>query len=591
MPSKQAEPWFKGPAAEAGKWRPIIQDIPHYDPIATRGDCIFDPALAAKAIGFIEIYCRHTEGPLAGERLELERWQRAIFANLFGWIHTSGDREGLRRYRRVFVYVPRKNGKTMLAAALVCYVVYCDSEGPGAGRSRLQINGAAGNFDQAALTFTYAAGMIHEEPALHKLARVYDAQTKSIVRYANPEHTGRPLAVYKVLTKGSKGKHGLNTHLAIIDEVHEYEDGGEQVDVIVTSTGARAQPIVAFFTTADFDRPESICNELHDYGERVRAGVLEDQAAREFLPVIYQPEDPEKWESPKQWRIANPNIGVSVSLEYLRSEYEDAKAKPRKINTFKRLHLNIKTSTLTQWIPLEAWDSCQADYGLADLAGLTAWGGLDLASSRDLASFVLVFPKYTRSEVENGGHEQSYRVRAWLWLPEGNIIERERITGAPFTQWLEQGLVTGTPGTRIDYGQIRSDIRRIATEVDIAEIGFDPWQAEQMAGELAEPEDGSRPLTMVRFAQNAPSMNGPIVELEALVAERRIEHDGNPVLRYMVPNVQLRQTNDGLFKPDRKVSKGKIDAVVALLMALGRAGVQQGKPKQSVYKRRGIIRL
>ena len=211
-------------------------------------------------ISFGELYGRHTEGPLAGERIELQRWQRAMFANLFGWKRPNG----LRRYRRLFVFVPRKNGKTVIAGCLILCVAYCDSEGPGTGRSRLQINGAAGSYDQASLTFTYAAGMIAEEPQLARLARVYDAASKSIVRYATPDHSGRPLAVYTVLTKGGKRKHGLNTHLGIIDELHEFDDGGELVDVMTTSTGARAQPIVAVVTTSDFDRPESICNEVHD---------------------------------------------------------------------------------------------------------------------------------------------------------------------------------------------------------------------------------------------------------------------------------------------------------------------------------------
>lgn len=581
-----ANDWIIGDPSEAELWQPIIDDIPGYSPIATRLDEKFDPIKAADAIAFVEHYCRHSEGDLAGELIKLERWQRAIFANLFGWYRPNGN----RRYRQLLLYIPRKNGKSMLAAALILYVAYCDTDGRNR-RSRLQINGAAGSFKQASVVFTYAAAMIEEDPALKALAKVHDSQSlRTIIRYATTDRIGHPLAVYSVLSGRLKAKHGLNTHLGIYDELHEADDNGKMFDTIETSMGSRAQPIMAILTTADYQRPESVCNEKYDYFCSVRDGIRTDERARESLPIIYEASETDDWTDPAVWHRANPNLGVSFPVDYLRSQCQDAQANPRKVNTFKRLHLNIRTSTLQQWIPLPAWDACTSEFAHEDMAGMRCYAGLDLASARDLAALILIFPKYTPDELDNG-EAQLYRIIPFFWMPRDNLAERSHATGMPYMEWSAAGLVKLTDGTRIDYRTILADIRTINETYPLAELRYDPWNAEHLAQELLEPLGIEKPITAVRYHQTAAAMNTPCRELEAVVYDKRLEHDGNAVMRYMIPKTQIRETPDGLIKPDRKRSTSKIDGVVALVTGLAGAMGPMTREDSSVYETRGFIRL
>jgi len=307
--------------------------IPGYNPWRDAGECSFDVTSARRVLEFFTECLRHVEGELAGRPFALEEWQVAIIANLFGWLRADGT----RRYRTAFVYVPRKNGKTMLAAGVALYCGMSDGEaGP-------QVYSAASEKEQAALIYRDAVGMIAQEPELDARCRIF--RTFKSIEFR--ETSG----VYRSLSSDAKTKHGFNTHCAIVDELHAHVSR-ELVDVLTTSTGARRQPITFIITTADYNR-DSVCNEFHDYAKKVRDAVLADPY---FLPVIYEATKADDWTSPETWRRVNPNFGVSVKADYFAEECEKAKKRPAYLNTFLRLHLNLKTDSDVAWFPSDAWN-------------------------------------------------------------------------------------------------------------------------------------------------------------------------------------------------------------------------------------------
>jgi len=517
-------------------WDEILRLVPGYDPFATADDCVFVPAAAQLAVDFFAECLKHMEGAMSGKPFMLEPWQQAIVGNLFGWKRPDGT----RRYREAFIFIPRKNGKTPLAAGICNYVLFCDRE-PGA-----QIYSAAADKDQAALLYRQAKGMIEQEPELANRARVYKA-LKSISLL---EDEG---SVYKVLSADADTKHGGNSHLVIVDELHA-QPNRDLVDVLQTSMASanRKQPMMIHITTSDFHRP-SICNEKHDYASKVRDGVIKDYA---FLPVIYEAGPKDDWKDPKVWAKANPNLGVSVSLDYLNRECKRAQDTPSYENTFKRLHLNIRTEQDVRWIQLDAWDRCKGTKTIEkwaeDLRGQPCFAGLDLSSTTDLSAFVLYFP-------------ENKVCLCWCWIPEDNAERRERRDRVPYLTWQREGLIETTPGNVIDYEFLRARINALSREYDIKEIAFDPWNARQLAGQLKD-QDG---MNLKEFRQGFQSMNEPCKHLEKMIVGGELIHAGHEVLRWNASNATVKTDPAGNIKLDKAKSTERIDLMVALVMAIG----------------------
>lgn len=525
----------------------ILRLIPGYDPFATAQDCIFDPKAATRAIDFFHKCLSFTTGQWRGQPFILRPWQQSIIANVFGWIRPDGT----RRYREVLIYVPRKSGKTETAAGLGNLLTFADKE-PAA-----HVFCAAGDRDQARLVFNSAKQMILHEPHLERRSKVY---RDSIFI---PE-TG---SIFRVISAEAYTKHGFNAHGVIIDELHAQPDR-ELVDVLTTSTGARRQPLIVYITTSDFDR-NSICNEKHDYGCKVRDGIIEDAA---FLPVIYEATRDEDWTHPEVWAKANPNLGVSVNLEYLQRECARAQETPTYENTFKRLHLNMKTQQDIRWLSLAAWDACTETIDESRLLGRKCFAGLDLSTTTDISALVLVFKE------DNG----SFSLLPKFWVPSDNARKREKRDRVPYETWARQGLIEMTPGNVIDYDYIRARINELAKRFKIIEIAIDPWNATQLATQLT----ADRHNVLV-CGQNFKDMTSPTKELEKLVISGKLNHGGNPVLRWMASNVTVETDAAGNLKPSKKKSTERIDGIVAAIMGLCRALVHN-KPR-SVYETRGVI--
>jgi len=531
-------------------WPALLRMIPGFDPYKDAEGCWFDEDLANRAIDFFPSCLTHIEGELSGQPFILEPWQKSVVANLFGWQTTDSYGRKVRRFREMLLLVPRKNGKTPFAAGICLYAFFCDNE------AGAQSYSAAADKDQAAILYRHASGMIMNEPELAKRSKIYQA-IKSIVRIDDPA------SVYRVLSSDAHTKHGGNSHMILVDELHA-QPNRDLVDVLMTSMASkgRKQPLIIFITTADFNRP-SICNEKYDYACKVRDGIIPDQR---FLPVIYEAKLTDDWTTEEVWRKANPNLGVSVSIDYLKAEAKRAKETPAFENTFKRLHLNIRTESDSRWLSQDQWALCGDP--VHDLDGRPCFCGLDLATVSDLAAFVGLFPD------EDG----NYDVIAKFWCPIEGARKRSHKDRVPYEQWIAEGWITATDGNVTDYDVIRRDIQAFHENFNIKEIAVDRWNATQITTQL-----GGDGLEMVPFGQGYASMSAPAKELEKLVIGKRLRHGNNPVLAWMASNVTIEQDAAGNIKPSKNKSTEKIDGIVSLVMAIGRA-ISTGPVKPSVYE-------
>lgn len=532
-------------------WLDRFALIPGYDPVATAapGEW-FDVDAAEQAIAFFPSYLVFIEGERAGEAFELEEWQKAVVGCAFGWKRADGT----RRYRELFIYVARKNGKTPWCAGIVCLVMFTDGE-PGA-----QLYSAAAEKEQASLVYRHAAAMIARNPELDERCRIYRT-FKSI------EHPGTA-SIYKALSADAETKHGFNSHLVIVDELHAHPNG-DLVDVLTTSTGTRTQPLIVHITTADFAR-ESVCNKKHDYASKVRDRAIEDSS---FLPVIYEAPVDADWKDPEVWKAANPNLGVSVRMDYLERECRRAQEEPSYENTFKRLHLNIKTQQDVRWIQLEQWDKCGSPFDVSTLAGRKCFAGMDLSTKFDISAFVMVFPPTEEDE--------KWRILPRFWIPKDGAEKRERKDRVPYLTWARQGFLHLTEGNVIDYDFIKAQIFEDARTYQIQQIGFDPWNATQIALQL-----GDTGAEMVEVRQGFVSLTEPSKELERLIVSGLLAHGGNPVLKWMASHVAIESDAAGNIKPSKKKSTDRIDGIVATVVALSRAMLTE--MFDNPYETRGV---
>lgn len=510
----------------------------------------YDKDAADLAVRFFEKLLVHSKGEWAGKPFKLQEWQKDdIIKPLFGWKRTK---DNSRRYRNAYIEIPRKNGKSTLCAGLALLLLYADGE-PGA-----EVYSAAADKDQARIVFSEAQAMVEASPALSEHGKVL--RSSIVVKSER--------STYKVLSADAFTKHGLNAHGIVFDELHA-QPNRELFDVLNTSVGARRQPLMVMITTAGVYDPESICWEQHEYARQVLSGVIVDD---NYFAYIAAADEDDDWTSPVTWAKANPGLGETIKLDYLEGECRRAIQSPAYQNTFRRLHLNQWTSQDERWLDMAAWNACEQE--LPDLKGRTCFGGLDLASTTDIAAFVLCFPPVEENE--------PYWLVPHFWIPNDAMIERVRRDRVPYDAWVRDGLITTTPGNVIDYYYIEQTIRQLAIDYNIEEIAFDRWGATLLYQRMEEAR-----MTMIQFGQGYVSMSPPMKEFLNLIVSKQIAHDGNPVLRWMADNVVARTDPAGNIKPDKSKSRAKIDGIVASIMGLDRALRHQ----PSVYDERGILTL
>ena len=509
----------------------------------------FDKSAAKKAVGFIETFITHTKGELSGQPFLLEDWQKKIVSDLFGWKNKKTD---LRKYRTAYIQIGRKNGKSTLASALALYMLFADDE------RGSEIYSAAGDRQQAGIVHEIAKGMIVANPELSKRAKVY---RNSIVN----ESKGN---FYQAISSDSKTKHGFNANCIIFDELHT-QPNRDLWDTLTTSVGSRRQPLTIAITTAGYDR-NSICHEIYKYAQQVDNQSVKDET---FYSCIYEAEMDDDITDEDVWKKANPNYGVSLKKNYMEIESQRAVDVPSYQNTFKRLMLNIWTDSVSVWIPNNEWMECHQEFDYSTLDGKECWGGLDLASTRDISAFVLLFKV-----------DEKYIVLPHLFIPEENAKKRSERDGVDYVTWKNQGHIIATDGDVADYNFIKEKINELSKKYRIQSIAYDRWNASQLVIDLQN--DGAN---MDPFGQGFVSMSAPTKELEKLIIGKQIIHNDNPCMNWMLSNVAIQEDPAGNIKIAKNKSKEKVDGLVALVMALGEMMTEEST--DSVYDERGLLIL
>jgi phage terminase large subunit-like protein len=501
------------------------------------------PDRGQQAVSFINNLV-HTKGKFAREAFNLRGWQEQdIVRPLFGTIR----KDGLRQYRTSLIMMPRKNGKSELAAAIALYGLLGD------GEIGAEVYSAAADRDQASLVFNVAAQMVRSDPELDAICEIVDSQKRIVHRGSG--------SVYRAISSEAYTKHGFNASMVIGDEVHAWPgtQGRELWDVLSTSQGGREQPLMIGISTAGYDR-HSLLWELYDYAKKVQEGIVQDET---FLAVLYEADREADWLDERVWHKANPALGDFRSLEEMQIAARRAKEIPAQENAFRRLYLNQWTEQADRWLPMHLWDACKELIDWSEFKGRTCYVGMDLSSTRDLTALVAVFPD------GDGGFD----VLPTFFVPRDTMGERIRRDRVPYDLWEKQGHLIVTNGNVVDYEAVRAKLHDWAGRFDLKEIAYDPWNATDLVSRLTE-TDG---FTCVPIRQGYASLSGPTKALEKAVMGKELRHDGHPVLRWNMSNAAVEQDPTGNIKVSKKVSTERIDGVAALVNAKGRMDVNCGQ--------------
>lgn len=531
-----------------------MRKLKNYKPTKFKAkDSYYDKEYADFAVAFIESLC-HTKGTWAGKRFELMDWQEQIIRDLFGILKPNG----YRQFNTAYIEIPKKNGKSELAAA-VALLLTC-----GDGEQRAEVYGAAADRQQASIVFDVAADMVRICPALNKRVKILASQKRLIYEPTN--------SFYQVLSAEAYSKHGFNIHGVVFDELHT-QPNRKLFDVMTKGSGdARMQPLYFLITTAGTDT-HSICYETHQKAKDILDGRKIDPT---FYPVIYGADENDDWTDPKVWEKANPSLGITVGIDKVRAACESAKQNPSEENSFRQLRLNQWVKQAVRWMPMDKWDKCAFAVNEEQLEGRVCYGGLDLSSTTDITAFVLVFPPCDE--------EDKYIILPYFWIPEDTLDLRVKRDHVPYDVWERQGYLQTTEGNVIHYGYIEKFIEKLGERFNIREIAFDRWGAVQMVQNLE-----GMGFTVVPFGQGFKDMSPPTKELIKLTLEQRIAHGGHPVLRWNMDNIFVRTDPAGNIKADKEKSTEKIDGAIATIMALDRAIRCGNNNCASVYDNRGLL--
>ena len=509
---------------------------------------MFSRKHAERAINFIE-HLRHVKGKWAGEYLKLEPWQCFIVWNIFGWLMAGTM---TRRYTEAYVELARKNGKSTLAAGIALYLEFADKE------MGAEVYSVATTRDQARICFRYAQDMVRFSDL-----KSYALVTRDAIVY-------EPLGCsYKPLSSDARNLDGCHSHGVIVDEYHAHRTD-EVYDVMQTSMGARQQPLMLIITTAGLDTSVP-CFAYRKTMTQVLDGSID--ADRNFA-IIYTLDDIEEVDNPAMWLKANPCYGISLSEEWLRDQYDKMKREPSKIANIMTKSFNVWMDAPTVWIPDAAWSGIKSIVPMEALAGQKCVAALDLAAVNDYCSLCLVFNI-------SGRYQFLWR----FYIPEDKYRNRAEMQreNANIEAWVRNDLITVTPGNVTDYDYIIRDIAELSEIYDITAIAYDPWNSSTIVPKLVEHGANMQP-----FTQTISNYAMPTKEFERIVGLGIVDHYDNPVARWMLSNVVIREDVNGNRRPDKKKSSEKIDGIVAAIMALGQS-MSDRVTEQHIYERRGIL--
>jgi phage terminase large subunit-like protein len=503
----------------------------------------FDTARANKVCRFIELL-PHIKGPKAGEPIILEPWQVFILTTVFGWVKADGT----RRFRRVYIEVPRGNGKSALSSGVGLYMLCADNEG-GA-----EVYSFATTRDQAKIVFGDAQNMARRTAGLRSHFGVeVNAHNINVLRTASK---------FEALSAEGSTLDGLNTHFACVDELHAHKTRAVY-DVVETSIGKRAQSLLWVITTAGSNRA-GICYEVRGFVIKVLAGAAKDESQ---FGIVYGLDEEDDWTTEEALIKANPNWGISVMPEVLLPLQAKAMTMPSAANNFKTKHLNEWVNADTAWMDMRAWDACKdPTLDPEQFAGEPTYVALDLASKVDIAAKVALHER----TIDGKPH---YYVFGQYYLPRDTV---ERGENSQYQGWEHMGLLTVTDGAVIDFDVIEQDLLADCSRFEVREVPYDPFQATQLSTRMA-----AQGVPMVEMRPTVLNFSEPMKQLEALVLQGRLHHNGDPVLAWMMSNVVAHMDAKDNIYPRKERPENKIDGVVALIMALGRA-LANTEPQQNI---------
>lgn len=546
----------------------------------------FDEDEAKRPITFIQSLV-HTKGEWANHNIILESWEQFIIASIFGWRRKENK---LRRYKKAYVQVSRKNGKTTFASGIGNYCFFCDSP----AEAGVEIYYIATKKDQAKIAWSESERQIRKAKALNKEAITYK-QTSTITKKKDTASKSKPLG------QDSNTEDGLNPHLVIVDEYHAHPDN-ELLNVLESGMGARRQPLTFIITTAGFDKT-SVCFSEYEYAKQILQGSLNND---EYFCIIYEPDNiKDIWIFMSEYKEklnnnqntqeqeelinniifqANPNINISVKDSYLKSRLFEGLDKPVQRTDILTKNLNVWTQASEVWISSDRWlkSYLHQNININELKGKRACIGLDLATTRDIAAYVLCF-----DTVDN----DPYILLPRFFMPKENIRQRSKEDRVPYELWASQGLITLTNGDIIDFDIIESSILQDAKDFEIIEIAYDPWKAIEIITHL---ESEGFKMQQVRQSFAVGGLSEGTSLFEKTIDERKLLHGNNPVLNWMISCCEVKTDGRDNYlpvKPDRRKSYKRIDGVVASIMALHRVIKNHFEDTKSIYESEGVFSL
>lgn len=542
--------------AELDRCIPPLYVAPAPTPAMVREHGIyFDPREVERFLRFCR-RLRHVKGRLATRPLVPDLWQ-IVYAlgPVFGWRQADGS----RFYRELFFEVPRKNGKSTISSAIALFLLMADSN---LRASRLfeggaEVYAAATTTEQAKAVFGPAEEMARRSPALAR--RLAIVRGKQLIY----EKTFSTFAVISGDPAKAEAKMGGNVSGAVIDETHVHRDR-RLIDTIETGTVGREQPLVCHLTTAGADTEGTIYAEKHDLAVAIATGEVE--GIRTWAVIYTIPEDlVDRWDDPEVWQIANPGLGVSVSVDYLADEVKKARRSEPKRLAFLRLHLNVRTVAVTRWLGVEVLRRASAHLapGWEEFEGAVAFGGLDLSSSLDLTALALIVPRWVPDPADLDFEIEILDVVLRCWTPLAGIRKRPPRERELFDAWIRSGWLTGVPGETIDFDLVETEAVRLARHFEIPRVGFDRWGSKMLEQHL---RDGG--LNMVPVGQGFAGISSAMKETERLLAAGRLRFNGNPILTYAFESLAVTMDTAGNIKPDRRSSTGHVDPAVATVMGI-----------------------
>ncbi|MET7253456.1 terminase large subunit [Dyadobacter fermentans] len=518
----------------------------------------WDEEDAQYVLSFFELLS-FTAGQHAGKPFKLEPWQCFLLANMYGWKKWADNGEAYRLYREVYFEVPKKNGKTELGAGVAIFMMVGD------GEAGAQVYTAAYTRDQAKLCFNAAQEMVKKSPEIRSEIRLL----------TNNMSVPETYSTMSAVSHDAKNSEGKNSHCVIYDEFHVHLTDKLKMS-LESGMSARTQPVLFTPTTAG-DNKQSPCYEFRT----TCINILEGRSdITDTFALIYTLDEGDDWKDEKVWHKANPNLGVSKQLQYLRDKFKKALENGREEVDFKTKQLNMWVDAAVTWIPSETWNALAKPELIHNLSSRAVWyGGLDLGQSRDIASFAAFFPDIVPKTEDRPAI--GYLVVKHYCAEEA--AENAVRSGIDYKQWIEDGYLIATPGKTTDYNFIKRDIFETAQEWELMFLGYDPYSAPYFKDELAE-ELGTRWAALPRedgslnwdyyakvqvFLQKAAGMAPATKLFEELVLNGLVYHDGNPITAWMLANVALRTDAYGNYTPVKDRSVDKIDGIVASIMSVG----------------------